>query len=149
MKKYFLFVLFNIAVAVVFAQQNPVAKKINKSQVPAAVVQSYLSQNSNGTNDTIWEQDFIAVYKVKYVDENRVYESQFSNDGKWIRTFTVISTDELPLLVVNQIRTSYQGYEITKSMIELSNNGKLYAVDLQRGKSTVTEYFLMNGKAFK
>lgn len=149
MKKYFLFVMCNIAVVVVFAQQNPVSKKINKSQVPGVVVQSYLSQNSNGVNDTIWEQDFITIYKVKYVDENRVYESQYSNDGKWIRTYTVISTDELPLLVVNQIRTSYQGYEIIKSMIELSNNGKLYAVDLQRGKSTVTEYFLMNGKAYK
>lgn len=149
MKNYVLFVIVGFISTGIWAQQTPQANKVSRTEVPLAVVEAYLSQNSGGKNDTIWERDYITIYKVKYVDENRTYESQYSSDGKWIKTFTIIGLDELPLLVMNQVRTSYPEFTVSKAMIELSSNGKLYAVELLKGKRLVTEYFLMNGKAFK
>jgi hypothetical protein len=149
MKNYILLLITGFISTGVFAQQAPQTGKVSRSEVPQAVVEAYLSQNSMGKNDTLWEKDYITIYKVKYLDENRVYESQYSSDGKWIKTYTIIAVDELPVLVMNQVRTSYPEFTVNKAMIELSSNGKLYAVELQRGKRMVTEYFLMNGKAFK
>jgi hypothetical protein len=121
---------------------------LKKSAVPEPVIKSYLSQNSGGATDTIWEKETITIYKVKYIDNNRTYESQFSADGKWIKTFTIIDANELPVLVVNQLKTTYPEYGISKAMIELSSNGKLYAVEITKGKNTLIEYFLMNGRSF-
>jgi hypothetical protein len=147
--KNYLLLLATCCCFQVFAQNTPVSNKIKQSEVPAEVVSAYLSQNSNGKKDTIWEKDYITIYKVKYLDENRIYESQYSSDGKWIKTYTIIEADELPVLVMNQVKTSYPEFAISRVMIELSNNGKLYAVELQKNKRIVTEYFLMNGRAFK
>lgn len=144
MKKVLLAILF---VSAGFWAQAQTAVK--KSDVPDPVVKAYLSQNSNGGNDTIWEKEIVTIYKVKHREGNRQYESQYHSDGSWIKTYTVIGTDELPVLVVNQLRTSYPEYTISKATIELSGNGKLYAVELRKGKDVIMEYFLMNGKLYR
>ena len=138
-----LFVLGFAAIA-----QTKTSQPIKKSTVPEPVIKSYISQNSSGANDTLWEKETITIFKVKYIDNNRTYESQFSADGKWIRTFTIIDVNKLPVLVVNQLKTTYPEYGITKAMIELSSNGKLYAVEITKGQNILTEYFLMNGRSF-
>ncbi len=147
MKKIILSTIVTLFGVAAMAQSN--TQPIKKSAVPEQVIKSYLSQNSAGAIDSIWEKETVFIYKVKYVDNNRNYESQYSADGKWIRTYTIIEANELPLLVVNQLQTMYPEYTITKATIELSGNGKLYAVNITKGKDTLTEYFLMNGKSFK
>lgn len=144
MNKYILAMIFS-ASTTILAAQTPV----KKSEVPDAVVKSYLSQNSNGAKDSVWEKEIITIYKVKHTSENRIYESQYSSDGKWIKTFTMINQDEIPVLVMNQLKTSYPEFTIERSMIELSNNGKMYAIELRKGKDVVLEYFLMNGKVYR
>lgn len=147
MKKLLFTSIFAALGFAAFAQTNS-SQPVKKSAVPEPVIKSYMSQNSGGANDSLWEKETITIYKVKYIDNNRTYESQFNTDGKWIRTYTVIDINELPVLVVNQLKTTYPEYTITKAMIELSNNGKLYAVEITKGKNILTEYFLMNGKSF-
>ncbi len=146
MKKLVLLTLLASGTYLANAQQhNP----IKKSQVPASVIKSYLSQNSTGNNDTLWETETVTIYKVRHKEENREYVYEYKADGNWLRTYTIIWLEELPVLVVNQIQTSYPEYTITKAMIELSSNGKLYAIELQRGQTKVTEYFLMSGKLYR
>jgi hypothetical protein len=146
MKKIVLLTLLACGTYLANAQQhNP----IKKSQVPAAVIKSYLSQNSTGNNDTLWETETVTIYKVRHKEENREYVYEYKADGNWLRTYTILGLEELPVLVVNQIQTSYPEYTITKAMIELSSNGKLYAIELQRGQTKVTEYFLMSGKLYR
>lgn len=122
---------------------------VKKNEVPEAVIKSYVSQNSNGVKDTVWEKEIITLYKVKHVSDNRLYESQYTSDGKWLKTYTVINQEELPVLVMNQLKTTYPEFTIQRCMIELSNNGKLYAIELRKGKDSVMEYFLMSGKAYR
>jgi hypothetical protein len=146
MKKIALLTFFASSAYFANAQQ---INSIKKSQVPPAVIKSYLSQNSTGNTDTIWETETVSIYKVRHKEENRDYVYEYKSDGTWLRTYTILGLDELPVLVVNQIRTSYPEYSIAKAMIELSSNGKLYAIELQRGQTKVTEYFLMSGKLYR
>ena len=147
MKKLFSILLILTAGYGVQAQNLNVKVKIN--QVPEEVRKAYLSQNSNGINDTIWEKEFITIYKVKYKDEGLIYEAQYTNTGQWIKTFTRIGIDQLPLLVVNQLKAIYPDFSISDASIELSEKGKVYAVVLRRGKSEITEYFTMEGKLYR
>ena len=147
MKKIFFSTILSVLGFVAIAQTNT-SLPIKKSAVPEPVIKSYLSQNSLGTKDTLWEKETITIFKVKYIDNNRTFESQYSADGKWIRTITIIDVNELPVLVVNQLKTTYPEFGITKAMIELSSNGKLYAVEITKGQNILMEYFLMNGKSY-
>lgn len=123
--------------------------RIKKSAVPESVIKSYASQNSAGVNDTLWETETVTIYKVRHKEDGRESVWEYNSVGNWLRTYTIIGTEELPLLVLNQIQTMYPEYIIKKAMIELSSNGKMYAVNLQRGNDQVTEYFLMNGKLYR
>jgi uncharacterized protein YkuJ len=142
--KKLLTILFALSATAAFAQV-----KINKNEVPEPVLKAYINQNYNGDKDTTWEKEVIHIYKVKYVENNRVYESQYSADGQWIKTHTIITQDEIPMLAMNHIRTTYPEYSIKQASIVLNNNGKLYVVELQKGKSILVEQFLMNGKVFR
>lgn len=146
MKKLFLIALFSLGTHITYAQQN---NRVSANQVPEAVKKAYLSQNSQGKNDTLWQTETVTIYKIKHYEENREYIWEYNADGNWLRTYTIIDMVELPLLVANQIQTMYPEYVITGAMIELSNNGKLYVVQLQRGQTKMKEQFLMNGKLFR
>lgn len=144
MNKIILTVILSAVSTVLFAQI-----KVKKSEVPDAVVKAYLNQNSNGSKDTFWEKEVISIYKVKFMEDNRLYESQYSSDGHWIKTYTTITQDELPMLAMNHIRATYPEFSIKQCTIVLNNNGKLYMVDLQKGNNVITEQFLMSGKVFR
>lgn len=144
MNKTLLTLILSAASTAVFAQVQ-----VKKNEVPEAVVKAYLNQNSKGAQDTTWEKEVISIYKVKFMDENRQYESQYSSDGQWIKTHTKISQDELPMLAMNHLKATYPEFAIKQCSIVLNNNGKLYVVELQKGKNTITEQFLMSGKVFR
>lgn len=137
--------MFLAAAGTAASAQTPV----KKSEVPPPVIKAYLSQNSQGSNDTIWEKEVISIYKVKFVDAGKTYISEFYSDGSWIKTYTVISADELPMLAMNHIKAEYPAYAIQRCLIELNNNGKLYVVEMSQGKGTIREQFYMSGKLFR
>lgn len=145
MKKILIVSLLAASAIVCKAQQN----KIGKSQVPEAVLKAYASQNSLGAKDTVWETEMTPIYKMRHQEDGRETVWEYNAKGNWLRTYTVIGLEEIPLLVANQLQTMYPSYSITQGLIELSSNGKLYAITMQRGQSVITEYFLMNGKLFR
>lgn len=128
---------------------DPKTIPVSKKEVPDAVVKAYMTQNSKGATDTVWERQVVAIYKVKFVDDNRSYESLYFDDGRWIKTYTIIAQTELPITVTDQLKKLYPDFAITKTMIELSNDGKMYTVELTKGKQIIKEHFLMNGKLFR
>lgn len=143
--KYITLLILSLIVGGQLQAQQPVKVK----EVPEAVKKSYISQNSTGAKDTLWEKQMITIYKVKFMDGNQQYEAQYYEDGKWIKTFTQIAISELPLLAINQLKTTYPEFTITSATIELSEKGRLYAVELKKGKSTIIEYFYSNGSLYR
>ncbi|MCU0423732.1 MAG: PepSY-like domain-containing protein [Bacteroidia bacterium] len=143
--KYITLLILSFIVGGQLQAQQPVKVK----EVPEAVKKSYISQNSTGAKDTLWEKQMITIYKVKFMDGNQQYEAQYYEDGKWIKTFTQIAISELPLLAINQLKTTYPEFTITSATIELSEKGRLYAVELKKGKSTIIEYFYSNGSLYR
>ncbi len=120
-----------------------------KKEIPNAVVKSYLSQNSKGAQDSVWSKETVTIYKVYFVDDGKRYEAQYVEDGKWIKTFTKVSQIDLLPNITGQIIDLYPDHKIAKSYIELNNDGKFYAIDLEKGKDKITVYFTPSGKFFK
>jgi len=122
---------------------------IQKKDVPAEVIKSYLSQNSKGAQDSVWTKETVTIYKVYYMDGGKRYESHYFGDGKWIKTFTEMPTADLLPAITRQVGELYPGHAILKSYIELNNDGKFYAVDLKKNNDEITIYFYTNGKFAK
>jgi hypothetical protein len=141
MKQLFFTCSFLLLAGTVFSQNN-----IPKKDVPPEVIRSYVSQNSTGAQDSVWSKETVTVYKVRYSDSGKSYEAQYFGDGKWIRTFTEINTSDLMPAITRQVGELYPGYRIARSCIELNNDGKFYAVDLQKNKDEITVYFYTSGK---
>lgn len=130
-----------------FSQQHDSNQKITKSQLPKAVWQAYLSQNSGGQLDTVWQKEFVPIYKVNFTSGNKKLTASYTHDGNWINTLEKIELADLPVSVINQVSTKYAGFEITNCQIELSNNGKLYAITLTKADKTVVDYYQMDGRS--
>lgn len=143
--KKLLFVSTLLLAGSIASAQSTVAKK----DVPAAVVKSYLSQNSKGAQDSVWSKETITVYRVHYIDDGKRYESQYFSDGRWIKTFTEITQAELPPNIISQLPDLYPGSSIKRAYIELNNDGKFYALDLMKNKDEITIYFTPGGKFFR
>jgi hypothetical protein len=122
---------------------------LKSNEVPAAVLKNYYLQNSKGAKDSVWIKEQVTIYKVNYIDEGQRYEAQYFANGDWIKTYTEIKQTDLPVGVTNQMMTMYPGYSISKSFIELNNDGKFYVLDLVRGKDAISIYFSMSGKFVK
>ncbi len=144
MKKYFTILTFSLFTFAGFAQNN-----ISRNDVPKAVLNSYISQNSKGTTDSLWSKEVISIYKVYYVDNGQHYEANYFADGRWIKTYTEIELSALPANVVKQANAIYPSHKIVKAYIELNNDGKFYATDLAKGNDKMTIYFTMGGKFVK
>lgn len=144
MKKYLAFVTLLFLSFAGFAQNT-----LSKNDVPKAVINSYLSQNSNGAKDSMWSKEEITVYKVHYNDNGQRYEANYFSDGRWIKTYTEIEISALPQNLINQVNAIYPNHKILKAYIELNNDGKFYATDLVQGSDKMTIYFTMAGKFVK
>jgi hypothetical protein len=143
MKLFYTILLVACTSSVAFAQS------INKRDVPADVLKSYLSQNSKGALDSSWSKQTITVYKVNYMDDGMKYEAQYFEDGSWIKTITSIPVAELTPAITNQINTMYSGRKVNNAAIELNPEGRFYTVEIGQGAEKMTLYFLSSGKFVK
>ncbi len=144
MKKLNLFLVLLAVSSLAFAQS-----KLAMNEVPKAVVQSHLSQNSYGSTHTNWSTDSNDIFKVKYLDEGNLWESQFRANGSWVRTFRVISYDEVMAKIQSQVTSSYPSAQVESSRIELNNEGKFCIVELNEAKQCRTLYFTTSSLFYK
>lgn len=138
-----------VLITLFYAATGMAQTTIKSGDVPPAVLKNYYLQNSRGAKDSVWIKEQVTIYKVNYMDEGQRYEAQYFANGDWIKTYTEIKQMDLPMGVTNQMMTMYPGYTISKSYIELNNDGKFYVLDLVRGKDSITIFFTMSSKFVK
>ena len=105
---------------------------------------------------TAFEKAFPNTTVKKWDKEDNDYEANFSKDGKtmsatfdangaWKETETDIKVAELPVSVVNYIKTNYKDAGIKEAAIIESKDGKMYEAEV-KDKDLL---FDMNGKFIK
>ena len=147
MKKH----LFTFILLVGFALINNLQAQtiVKQSEVPKQVLKSYHSHNSKGIKDSIWTKKTITIYHVNYEEDGYKYQAEYFDNGDWIKTVNEIPVTEVPETVKKLALNMYPGYVITKSYNELNNDGKFYALDIEKDKDKMTIYFTPSGKFFK
>jgi hypothetical protein len=116
---------------------------------PPDQVKKSFEMNYSTIKNPNWEKQEIVVYKATYMDNGVAYETYYTSEGQWLRTYNAIRETELPVQITNQLTTIYKAFQIARTGMELNNEGKFYLVQLENGKDRMTLYFNMSGKLVK
>ncbi len=112
---------------------------ISDDQVPQ-IVQNIFVQKYPGRTPQ-WESQPYG-YEAVFSDNGIEYEVELSADGQWLETEYEVSRDEqFPAIVLNQVRSRYPGYQITKREIEITPRGVFYEVEVENGNEEIELYF--------
>lgn len=112
---------------------------ISGEQVPQ-IVQNIFAQKYPGRTPQ-WESQPYG-YEAVFSENGIEYEVELSADGRWLETEYEVSSDEqFPAAVLNQVRSRYPGYQITKREIEITPRGVFYEVEVENGNEEIELYF--------
>ncbi|HLP32021.1 MAG TPA: hypothetical protein VK202_01035, partial [Bacteroidia bacterium] len=101
--------------------------------VPETVKKSF-EMNYSAVKQANWEKQEIIVYKATYVENGITYETFYTSEGQWLRTYNAIKETDLPVQITNQVTSIYKTFQIAKTGMELNNEGKFYLIHLENGK---------------
>ncbi|MFX3625994.1 MAG: PepSY-like domain-containing protein [bacterium] len=122
---------------------NSVTAKINKTEVPQAVLEAFNKKYPKAT-DVEWEKDDLN-YEVEFELEKVEYEATFSEDGTWLETETEITAKDLPEKVASAFKATYPKVKIKG--VEKVETPKIsfYEIEYKKGLKKREAFFDKDG----
>jgi hypothetical protein len=123
---------FFILVFCLIIGQWSIAQKINKADVPAGVMKTFISRMPD-TLPVTWEKkdaNYIA-----HFTKNKLNASiQISDKADWLTTKWDIPSEYLPKKVKDYISEKYAGYKTVYAKLEYKPGGEFYLVSIKMKK---------------
>lgn len=118
--------LFFLSSGALFAQ-----KAVNEQDVKVNYVKDFQRQMPNATNIAWWQIDE-NTFKVTYLDEEKSRQAMvFSNKGMETH-YIVESSDYYPKTIVDYIKDSYPGFNITDLWVRKARNKMTYQARISK-----------------
>ena len=132
MKRIFLITSCILAIAATGCSQ--------KMNVPVAVTNAF-NNKYPGATDVKWEKENAKEYEAEFKLNGNNVSANFSADGAWVETETVMKISDLPAAVVDAINKSYPGAVITTAeKLEEPGDKLLYETVIKvKGKKKTLE----------
>jgi len=132
MKQFFL-----IAYAIIAFATTSCSQKIS---VPAAVTKDFAGKYPGATN-VKWGKESAIEYEAEFKLNGNSVSANFSADGTWVETETMVKTADLPAAVVAAIYKNYPGAVITNAeKLEEPGDKLLYEATIKvKGKKKTLE----------
>lgn len=125
------------------------AQKLDKSKVPAVVIQAF-SQQFHGATRVKWELEEANMYEVNFRQQKTAVSAKFDQTGKLLETETAIKAIDLPASVLQTVKTQFAGFKIEEmEKIVFANGSVAYELELEKGKQSLEVQFDVNGKVLK
>lgn len=129
-----------IALSAIFTL-NACAQK----NVPANVKTAFNQKFPTATN-VKWGKENSKEWEAEFKMDNKEYSANYDNNGSWIETEYVITTNEIPEEVKTAIDKDYVGYNIALSEVSETVTGKVYEFELKKGTKKIEVAFDPYGK---
>ena len=129
--------LLLIALSIFAITTTSCSQKVN---APPAVTNAFNGKYPNATNIK-WGKESAKEYEAEFKLDGSNVSANFSTDGTWVETETVIKVTDLPAVVVNAIKKNYPGAVITMAeKLEQPGNKLLYETTIKvKGKKKTLE----------
>lgn len=137
-------ILAILMVAVMIITQS-CAQTTAEKDVPAKVKTTF-SQKFPNAKRIKWDKENETEWEVEFKLDGKEYSANFTSDGTWKETEYEIKETEIPIEVKNILDNEFAGYEIDEVEILETTEGKLYEIELEKGKSEIEVTIDPSGK---
>jgi hypothetical protein len=123
---------FVTLVVCLFIGQWSLAQKINKADVPDAVLKTFESRMTDSLSVS-WEKKDMN-YFARFTKNNLHAVMQIAGNSDWILTQWDIPSEYLPKKLKDYLKEKYASYKIVNSKIEYKPGAEFYLVTVKRKK---------------
>ncbi len=151
MKKiqYFIMILLGAGLILTSCnQKKKTAKEEEGSKVPETVQKAFQAKFADAKNIE-WEAEEEGEYEAEFVLNNTKMSAEFSKDGTWKETETVVPDSTLPAAIADTLNTKYGDYAVQKAELTENPKGKSWEVKLKKDDSEMELVFDENGNVLK
>ncbi|WP_303315174.1 PepSY-like domain-containing protein [Flavivirga abyssicola] len=71
------------------------------------------------------------IWEVSFYKNSQKYSSTFDEQGRWLETEHDINKNNLPLIILENLQTSYEKYEVDDVAFVESNEREFYEIELE------------------
>ncbi|WP_369048372.1 PepSY-like domain-containing protein [Tenacibaculum sp. UWU-22] len=137
-------VICTLLTLVVFGFSAYAQKRTVPEKAKAAFQQKY-----PGVKKVKWSQENEKEWEAEFKMNGKRYSSNFSSEGEWLEFEYRIKKSQIPELIKQTLDSEFSGYKIEKAEISQTSKGKLYEVELEKGKSEIEAVINTDGKVVK
>lgn len=141
MKKLFLVIAVTAIFCLNFCGQT-------SKDVPANVKTAFSQKFPNAT-DVKWGNENEKEWEAEFKMNGKNYSANFDINATWMETEYEISTTEIPVSVKTTLDKEFAGYNIEKSEVSETADGKVYEFALKKDAEKTEVAIDMNGKVLK
>ncbi|MGI9541737.1 MAG: hypothetical protein ACR2MX_00680 [Cyclobacteriaceae bacterium] len=149
MDKIILVIFFGLAVCGLTKQSSAAIEKSSSSKelyalVPDAVKNTF-SQRYKGAQQIVWDNKDDQ-YKATFQYKGKTMFAFFDRSGYWMKSFTKVNPQDLPVSVMLYIQEHLDGYELSRHYLRADTEVESYAVAVKKGTDYVWMQFDLDGK---
>ena len=97
-----------------------------------------------------WEKENATEYEANFLLDGIKHSANYSINGKWLETESIVTFSELPEMVQNSFNLQHKGAKLKlASKIENYKDQNYYEIEVKKGLKTVEYFFTADGKSFK
>ncbi len=146
MKKQFFIYAFTIG-AFVFtanvssAQVSDVSEpaKVEANQLPPTI-NSTFSSKYQGVKNVDWSMEN-ETYKAKFNKDGKDMYAEFTPEGEWLETATMVEKDKLPAAIPTYLQQNYADYTVGKSKLIETEEENTYEVKVVKDSEETSLFF--------
>ena len=137
--------IFFVALTMIFSYVNSFAQTKTKN----AAVLAFNLKFPNATKVN-WEKENATEYEANFLLDGKKHSANYSTDGKWLETESIITFSELPEMVQNSFNLQHKGAKVKlSSKIENYKIQNYYEIEVRKGLKTIEYFYTADGKSFK
>ena len=119
-----------------------------KEKVPAKVKTAF-TQKFPDAKKIRWDRENAKEWEAEFKLNGKFRSANFDNEGNWKETEYKIKTAEIPAAVQQTLTKEFSGYEVEKTEVSETANGKFYEVKLEKDDTEMEIVFSTDGKVLK
>lgn len=101
---------------------------------PQKVKDAFAEKFANATNME-WDKESDTEWEVEFKMNKKEFSSNFMQDGTWVETEYEVDVSEIPQLVMDNLKSNFEGYDIEEIEFSETVKGSLYEFGIEKGMS--------------
>ncbi|MCK7591344.1 PepSY-like domain-containing protein [Subsaxibacter sp. CAU 1640] len=102
------------------------------NSAPQKVKDAFAQKFPNATN-VEWEKESDAEWEAEFKLNGKEHSSNFMDDGTWVETEYEVSEADVPQVVLEALKSNFEGYDIEEMEYSETADGKVYEFGIEKG----------------